>query len=79
MVKKHGFDSCTVQIAYAIGVREPVSVSAIGIRKDGSTEDVSAEVVSGYDLTPRGIIRSLDLLTLDYGELSGGNHMMAFA
>ena len=79
MVKKHGFDSCTVQIAYAIGVSEPVSVSATGIRKDGSSEDVSAEVVSSYDLTPRGIIRDLNLLSMDYGVLSGGNHMMAFA
>jgi len=79
MVKKHGFDSCTVQIAYAIGVSEPVSVSATGIGKDGTPVDVGAEVLSSYDLTPRGIIRSLDLLSLDYGELAGGNHMMAFA
>ena len=78
MVKKHGFDSCTVQIAYAIGVSEPVSVSATGTKADGTSEDVSSEVVSSYDLTPRGIIRSLGLLSLDYGHLSGGNHMMAF-
>ncbi|MBQ9811342.1 MAG: methionine adenosyltransferase domain-containing protein [Spirochaetales bacterium] len=79
MVRKYGFESCTVQIAYAIGVSHPVSVSAIGILSDGSEKDVSDEVVQGYDLTPRGIISALGLLDLDYGKLSGGNHMMAFA
>jgi S-adenosylmethionine synthetase len=78
MVRKHGFDSCTVQIAYAIGVSHPVSVAATGILPDGSKKDISDEVVQGYDLTPRGIISNLGLLGLDYGKLSGGNHMMAF-
>ena len=78
MVRKHGFESCTVQIAYAIGVSSPVSVYAIGVRADGSKVDVSTEVVSSYDLTPRGIIDSLGLLDLDYGELAAGNHMIAF-
>ncbi|MBR0520243.1 MAG: methionine adenosyltransferase domain-containing protein, partial [Spirochaetales bacterium] len=79
MVRKYGFESCTVQIAYAIGVSHPVSVSAIGILSDGSEKDISDEVVQSYDLTPRGIISALGLLDLDYGKLSGGNHMMAFA
>ena len=78
LVRKHNFDSCTVQLAYAIGVSNPVSVTAIGTITDGSKIDVSDEVVQSYDLTPRGIIKSLDLLSLDYGTLAGGNHMMAF-
>ena len=77
MVRKHGFDKCTVQIAYAIGVSEPVSVSAIG-EKDGKTVDVSAEVRMAYDLTPAGIIRELGLLELDYGSIAAGNHMIRF-
>lgn len=78
MVRKHGFESCTVQIAYAIGVSSPVSVYAYGICEDGRKVDVSTEVVEGYDLTPRGIINSLGLLDLDYGKLAAGNHMMNF-
>ena len=78
MVRKHNFESCTVQIAYAIGVSSPVSVYAYGVLRDGSRVDVSTEVVSSYDLTPRGIIDSLGLLEFNYGELAGGNHMMAF-
>ncbi|MBR5099523.1 MAG: methionine adenosyltransferase domain-containing protein [Spirochaetales bacterium] len=78
LVRKHNFDSCVVQLAYAIGVSNPVSVSAIGTLYDGSKADVSDEVLQSYDMTPRGIIRSLNLLELDYGILAGGNHMMAF-
>ena len=77
MVKKHGFDRCTVQIAYAIGVAEPVSLAAVG-EKEGVRTDISAEVRETYDLTPRGIIESMKLLELDYGAMAAGNHMIRF-
>lgn len=78
MVRKHGFESCTVQIAYAIGVPEPVSVAANGLDDHGRKIDVSDDVRSSYDLTPRGIINYLDLTKLDYSKLSEGNHMTYF-
>ncbi len=78
MVKKHDFESCTVQIAYAIGVPEPVSVAANGLDAHGRKIDVSADVRSSYDLTPRGIINYLNLTKLDYSKLSEGNHMIYF-
>ena len=77
MVKKHGFDSCEVQLAYAIGVSQPVSVSAFGLEK-GNKIDISKEVVSGYDLTPGGIIKALNLRSLDYSKIASGNHMIYF-
>lgn len=77
MVKKHSFDSCEVQLAYAIGVSQPVSVSAIG-KREGRDIDVSEEIMKSYDLTPMGMIRSLNLTQLDYSALSGGNHMIHF-
>lgn len=77
MVKKHGFDKCTVQLAYAIGVSEPVSVDAIGMLGKERV-DVSSEVKASYDLTPIGIIKALGLLSLDYGRMAGGNHMIHF-
>lgn len=79
MVKKHDFDTCTVQLAYAIGVSEPVSVTAAGLYPDKSIQDVSDEVISSYDLRPREIINRLGLLKLDYLKLSGGNHMVYFS
>jgi S-adenosylmethionine synthetase len=51
-----------VQLAYAIGVAEPVSflVEAEGVSRTRSAEIVDA-LRREFDLTPAGIIRSLDL------------------
>ena len=78
LLKKHGFDRCTVQIAYAIGVAEPVSITARGQQSDGKMVYLGDEIRANYDLTPGGIIRDLKLLELDYGRISGGNHMIHF-
>ncbi len=78
MIKRHGFENASIQIAYAIGVSEPVSVSAFGIDANGKRTDVSDEVLRTYDLTPKGITDYLDLLHLDYSRISGGNHMIHF-
>ena len=53
---------CTVQLAYAIGVPEPVSV-AVDLHGDRSVDaDVLALALANvFDLTPRGIIRELEL------------------
>ena len=78
MVKKYGFESCTVQIAYAIGVSQPVSVSAFGLDARSKKIDVSDDVKSFYDLTPKGISDYLNLTKLDYSVISCGNHMIRF-
>ena len=55
-------DKCTVQLAYAIGVAEPVSV-LVDSHGTGTIEDAQlSEVVrENFELTPKGIIESLDL------------------
>ena len=55
-------DKCTVQLAYAIGVAEPVSV-LVDTHGTGKVNDKNlAEVVrKNFDLTPEGIIEKLDL------------------
>lgn len=68
-------DSCEVQLAYAIGVAEPVSIS---INTFG-TGTVSEEVLSGavreiFDLRPAGIIQMLDLQTPIYKETAAYGH-----
>ncbi len=66
---------CEVQLAYAIGVAEPVS-----IRVDGfGTESVDAAelerlVRSNFDLTPRGIIETLRLRRPIYRATSYHGH-----
>lgn len=68
-------DRCEVQIAYAIGVAEPVSVYV----ETFGTEHEDRRVIEGYirdsyDLTPRGIIESLGLLDVDYNQVSAYGH-----
>ena len=55
-------DKCTVQLAYAIGVAEPVSVRVDTHGTGQVDEDRLSEVVrKNFDLTPKGIIETLDL------------------
>ncbi len=55
-------DKCTVQLAYAIGVAEPVSV-LVDSHGTGREDDTKlAELVrNNFTLTPKGIIETLDL------------------
>ncbi len=55
-------DKCTVQLAYAIGVAEPVSVRVDTHGTGRFDEDKLAETVrKNFELTPKGIIEMLDL------------------
>jgi len=55
-------EKCTVQLAYAIGVAEPVSVYVDTHGTGKVDEDKLAEAVrKNFDLTPKGIIAALDL------------------
>jgi len=66
---------CEVQIAYAIGVAQPVAVSVdtfgTGLVPDPQLEDVISEL---FDLTPKGIIRQLDLLRPIYKKTARHGH-----
>ena len=55
-------EKCTVQLAYAIGVAEPVSVF-VDTHGTGKVEDIklSEAVRKNFQLTPKGIIETLDL------------------
>jgi S-adenosylmethionine synthetase len=55
-------DKCTVQLAYAIGVAEPVSV-LIDSHGTGTVDDerISDAVRENFNLTPKAIIETLDL------------------
>lgn len=64
-----------VQLAYAIGVAEPVSimVDAFGT-ENVPVERISAAVREVFDLTPRGIIRDLDLLRPIFKKTAAFGH-----
>jgi S-adenosylmethionine synthetase len=66
---------CEVQLAYAIGVREPVSIMVdtfgTGVVPDTAITHAIREV---FDLTPAGIISSLDLRKPIYSATSAYGH-----
>jgi S-adenosylmethionine synthetase len=68
-------DRCMVQLAYAIGVAEPVSV-LIDTFDTGQTDDekLSELVRAHFKLTPRGIIETLDLRRPIYKKTAAFGH-----
>jgi S-adenosylmethionine synthetase len=68
-------DRCEVQLAYAIGVADPVSVRVDTF----GTEKVDPEIIpdlirATFKLTPRGIIESLDLRRPIYKKTAAYGH-----
>lgn len=66
---------CEVQLAYAIGVAEPVSVAVecFGTERV-SLGEIKDWIRANYDLTPAGIIKELGLLDVDYNQVSAYGH-----
>lgn len=66
---------CEVQVAYAIGVAQPVSVYIDTFGTGTAPEDkISSAVREVFDLTPRGLISELDLLKPIYLETAAYGH-----
>ena len=75
-IVRAGFaDKCEVQIAYAIGVAEPVSIHVETFGTENQEVGFIEDFIRGnYDLTPKGIIENLGLLDVDYNKVSSGGH-----
>lgn len=69
----------TVQLAYAIGVAEPVSI-AIDTHASGTNDDqaIANAIASLSDLTPHGIINHFDLKRPIYTQTSSLGHFGRF-
>jgi S-adenosylmethionine synthetase len=68
-------ERCLVQLAYAIGVAEPVSVYIDTYGTGQVSDDKLSEVVRGqFKLTPRGIIETLDLRKPIYRKTAAFGH-----
>lgn len=65
-LKKHKAKEVYCYLAYAIGVAEPVEATVI--------VDGAIKPVTGYDLTPNGIIRFLDLKKPQYEQTARYGH-----
>ena len=68
-------EKCEIQLAYAIGVAEPVSVY-VNTMGTGSVEDdiISRRVASLFDFRPQAIIDKLSLRTPIYSSSASGGH-----
>ncbi|MBI3592882.1 MAG: methionine adenosyltransferase [Nitrospirae bacterium] len=66
---------CEIQLAYAIGVPEPVSVfvDTFGTGKIDE-EKISKLIVKNFDMTPKGIIEKLDLRKPIYKKTAAYGH-----
>ena len=68
-------EECEIQLSYAIGVSEPISilVDTFGTGKLPE-EKLEALVEEHFDLSPQGIIDSLDLLRPIYSNTARHGH-----
>ncbi len=77
MLKELKLEECTVKLAYAIGIAEPVMATAKIKYKDGTIFEMEVPK-DKYDLTPKGIMYFLDLRkpqyskTAEWGHFGGG-------
>lgn len=70
LVETFKLKECEVQLGYAIGVPDPVSIF---VKANGNTDFVNY-IQNKYDLTPKGIIEQLNLYSIDYEKMAEGCH-----
>ena len=68
-------DKCEIQVSYAIGMKEPISinVNTFGTGKKGE-EDIIKIIKEKFDLTPNGIINYLQLKDIKYTDTTNYGH-----
>lgn len=68
-------DECLIQVAYAIGVADPVSIH-VNTYGTGRIPDIELEkvIAKEVDMTPRGIIKRLNLLRPIYRKTAAYGH-----
>ncbi len=75
VVKSGLAKECEVQLAYAIGIADPVSVMVDTFGSSKISEDkISNAIREVFELKPSGIIKSLDLLNPIYTETAAYGH-----
>ncbi len=75
IVKQGLAERCQIQVAYAIGVAKPVSicVETYGTGKI-SDDEILRKIISEYEMTPKAIIKNLDLRKPIYKSTTNYGH-----
>ncbi len=68
-------DKCQVQLAYAIGVANPVSIMVKAENSKYTDEELSAAVKKVFDCRPQAIIKNLKLTEIKYLPLASYGHI----
>jgi len=70
-------DRCTIQIAYAIGIKEPLNIMVYTNGTSVIPDEEIEKIISGdgvFDLTPSGIVEMLDLWKPIYRQTASYGH-----
>jgi len=68
-------DQCEVQVAYAIGISQPVSVNVVTFGTGKISDDKIRQLITEhFDLRPKAIIQQLDLLRPIYRKTAAYGH-----
>lgn len=74
--KNIGVEECLIQLSYAIGVAEPVSIKITTNMGNETNNHIAQKVKELYDFTPKGIIDYLGLLDdIKYTDCAKYGHM----
>jgi len=66
---------CEIEISYAIGIKEPISININTFNTNKISEDKILEIIkNNFDLTPQGIIKYLDLRKPIYKKTTNYGH-----
>ena len=66
---------CEIQVSYAIGMKEPLSINVNTFETGKKTEEELIQIIkNNFDLTPDGIIKYLDLKKPIYSETTNYGH-----
>jgi S-adenosylmethionine synthetase len=68
-------DKCTIQLAYAIGIPNPVSMMVFTDKSNKIPEDAIESLIrKHFELTPKGIIKMLNLIRPIYAKTAAYGH-----
>jgi S-adenosylmethionine synthetase len=66
---------CEVQVSYAIGISQPVSIRVDAFGTENIPEEmIVTAIIESFDLTPKGIIETLDLKRPIYKQVAAYGH-----
>lgn len=68
-------DKCEIQVSYAIGLKEPISINVNTFETSKKTDNELVQLIKQkFDLTPEGIINYLDLKNIQYTSTTNYGH-----